>query len=76
MDELTRLEKFLLQELQDNQGDVVKTETLAAVRLSASYLNEANRVASHIKNLRRKLPKSFIIETVRGKGYRLIRVKR
>lgn len=29
-------------------------------------------VLTHIKNLRRKLPPGYEIQTVRGKGYRLI----
>lgn len=41
------------------------------VNLHVPTSRTSNLVLKHIQNLRRKLPKGYSIETVRGWGYRL-----
>ena len=67
--ELTAREFELLREFVANPGRVFTREVLLAKLWGYDFFGDERVVASHIKNLRRKLGGDYI-ETVRGVGYR------
>ncbi len=71
---LTLREYGLLEYLIRNKGTVLTRDDLLEHVWDRNHDTLSNVVDVHIKNLRNKLPKSYAshIETVRGKGYRLI----
>lgn len=72
--DLTLREYGLLEYLLRNQGAVVTRDDILTHVWDRFYDSFSNVVDVHLKNLRKKLPKSYAkrIETVRGKGYRLV----
>lgn len=73
MKQLTTFEQLVLNKLQENEGGVVERSVLGAIQPPKPKL-DSNRVDVHIKNIRRKLSPVYEIHTVRGVGYRLIRI--
>lgn len=72
--ELTLREYGLLEYLLRNINKVTTREDLLEHVWDRNYDSFSNVVDVHLKNLRKKLPKEYAkrIETVWGKGYRLI----
>ncbi|HCC22073.1 DNA-binding response regulator [Candidatus Uhrbacteria bacterium RIFOXYC2_FULL_47_19] len=72
--DLTLREYGLLEYLLRNQGAVVTREEILTHVWDRFYDSLSNVVDVHLKNLRKKLPAAYAkrIETVWGKGYRLI----
>ncbi len=72
--ELTLREYGLLEYLLRNQGTVLTRVDLLEHVWDRNYDSLSNVVDVHLKNLRKKLPKSYAsrIETIWGKGYRLV----
>lgn len=76
---LTRAETELYDTLFNHRNTVVPTDDLGAVLdtirkpgQERNTWNAGNLVAVHIRNLRKKIPTTQSIETVRGVGYRLV----
>lgn len=72
-------EYLLLEYLFQNQGQVVTREMLLQNVWHYNFDPQTNVVDVHISRLRAKLDKPFetaSIETVRGKGYRLVAEKK
>jgi len=70
--ELTALEYRLLLILASHRGQTLsRTQILENIWDSAGSFVEDNTLTVYIKRLRKKLGASFIIETVRGIGYRV-----
>lgn len=71
--ELTLREYGLLEYLLRNKGKVVTREDILSHVWDRFFDSLSNVVDVHLKNLRKKLPKTYAtrIQTVRGKGYRL-----
>jgi DNA-binding response OmpR family regulator len=70
--ELTQREFALLLHLLHNQGRTVTRSELLAAVWSTQFDPESNVVDVHMSRLRQKLgPCAFMIDTVRGRGYRL-----
>ena len=71
---LTVAQFRLLRELVLSANHTVRTEHLAMAMFRSSH-RETERVAAHVKRLRRRLSSqgvtSYRIDTVRGVGYRL-----
>lgn len=72
--DLTLREYSLLEYLMRNKGAVVTREDLLSHVWDRFFDSFSNVVDVHLKNLRKKLPKAYAkrIETVWGKGYRLV----
>lgn len=70
MSRLTPTEDLYLKTLEQ-KGELSLDEL---VKLHVPTTRTSNLVLTHMKNLRRKLPKGYSIETVRGWGYRLTKV--
>ena len=69
---LTRMEFDLLAYLMQHAGRVISQEELAGRVLRAVYSAESSLVRVHMSHLRRKLGSSSeVIETVRGRGFRV-----
>ncbi len=69
---LTALEFDLLHALAENRGRVLTREQLLDKVWGGEYYGETRVVDVHIANLRRKLGRNDLIETVRGVGYRFV----
>ena len=69
---LTALEFDLLKALAENRGRVMTREQLLEKVWGGEYYGEIRVVDVHIANLRRKLGRDDLIETVRGVGYRFM----
>lgn len=71
--DLTLREYGLLEYLLRHKGQVVTREDILSHVWDRFYDSLSNVVDVHLKNLRKKLPKTYAarIATVRGKGYRL-----
>ncbi len=69
---LTALEFDLLKTLAANRGRVLTREQLLENVWGADYFGEVRVVDVHLSNLRRKLGREDLIETVRGVGYRFV----
>ncbi len=67
---LTALEFDLLKALAESRGRVLTREQLLEKVWGMDYYGEIRVVDVHIANLRRKLGRDDLIETVRGVGYR------
>ena len=72
--DLTSREFELLRELLQNQGRVLTRSVLLGRLWNYDFLGDERIVDSHIKNLRKKLNRDYI-ETVRGVGYRVEKVR-
>ena len=72
--DLTLREYGLLEYFMRHQNTVVTREDLLENVWDRNYDSFSNVVDVHLKNLRKKLPKDYAkrIETVWGKGYRLV----
>lgn len=72
--DLTLREYGLLEYFLRNQGAVVTREDILSHVWDRFYDSLSNVVDVHLKNLRKKLPKEYAkrIQTVWGKGYRLV----
>ena len=66
---LTKIQKKILKTLIENKNETVTYATLLEEVWNEVYI-KANTIASHIKELRKFLPKGMI-ESVRSEGYRL-----
>lgn len=73
--ELTAREFELLRELLQNQGRVLTRAVLLGRLWNYDFLGDERIVDSHIKNLRKKLDRDYI-ETVRGVGYRIEKLRK
>ena len=75
---LTRAEQEIYNLLVKSKPAVASIESLLDAlpvsRHERTSYNDGNLIAVHIRNLRRKLPKTQAIETVRGVGYKLVLV--
>lgn len=70
--ELTLKEFDLLRYLMENQGIVLSRDQILEKIWGYEYAGETRTVDVHIRTLRQKLGDSgFLIETVRGVGYRI-----
>lgn len=73
---LTSLEQALLYLLATKAGSVVTRDAIIDVLWDADVDPEENALDRHVSRLRAKLrpelPPTYRIETVRGKGYRLV----
>lgn len=70
--ELTLKEFELLRYLMENKGIVVSRDQILEKIWGYEYAGETRTVDVHIRTLRQKLGNSgFLIETVRGVGYRI-----
>lgn len=70
--ELTLKEFELLRYLMENQGIVLSRDQILEKTWGYEYAGETRTVDVHIRTLRQKLGDSgFLIETVRGVGYRI-----
>jgi DNA-binding response OmpR family regulator len=71
---LTLREYGLLEYFLRNKGKVVTREDLLEHVWDRNYDSLSNVVDVHLKNLRKKLPQKYAkhIETIWGKGYRLV----
>ena len=71
--QLTLREFALLEYLLRNRNTVLGRDTIQEHVWDRTFDSFSNVVDVHIKNLRKKLPPSYgnLIETVRGKGYRI-----
>ena len=70
--ELTLKEFELLRYLMENQGIVLSRDQILEKIWGYEYAGETRTVDVHIRTLRQKLGDSgFLIETVRGVGYRI-----
>ncbi len=72
--ELTAREFDLLKELIENQGKVLTRAMLVGRIWNYDFLGDERIVDTHIKNLRKKIKENYI-ETVRGVGYRVEKIK-
>lgn len=72
--DLTGREFELLRELLQNQGRVLTRSVLLGKLWNYDFLGDERIVDSHIKNLRKKLSHDYI-ETVRGVGYRVEKMR-
>jgi DNA-binding response OmpR family regulator len=72
--ELRTLEFELLAELVRNAGHVVKRDRLLERVWGLSFAGGTRTVDVHIAQLRKKLGRPDLIQTVRGVGYRLLDV--
>lgn len=72
--DLTSREFELLRELLQNQGRVLTRSVLLGRLWNYDFFGDERIVDSHIKNLRKKLNREYI-ETVRGVGYRVEKVR-
>jgi len=79
----TSAEKMIYELLLKNKNQVTTIDDIDSILRSirkagviSSEWNYGNLVAVHIRHIRNKLPVGKSIETVRGKGYRLITSKR
>lgn len=70
---LARKEFDLLQLLVRNSGDVVSREVIMESIWETSWVGASRTIDVHVANLRAKLGRPALIETVRGAGYRLAR---
>lgn len=72
--ELTMREYGLLEYFLRNQGAVVTREDILSHVWDRFFDSFSNVVDVHLKNLRKKLPKTYAkrLQTVWGKGYRLV----
>jgi len=68
---LTAKEYGILEHLARRAGFIVTRLDLEQHCWGVSFAESSNVVDQHVKNLRKKLGGSTIIETVRGSGYRL-----
>jgi len=73
--DLTAREFELLRELIENQGKVLTRAMLLGRIWNYDFLGDERIVDTHIKNLRKKLKEDYI-ETVRGVGYRVEKLKK
>jgi DNA-binding response OmpR family regulator len=71
--ELTAKEFKLLAYLGENAGKVVSRETLLDRVWGMTYAGGTRTVDVHVAQLRRKLGRPDLIQTVRGAGYKAIR---
>jgi DNA-binding response OmpR family regulator len=73
---LSGLEQSLLYRLAANAGQVITRGEILDTLWGTEYVSESNVVDRHIRNLRAKLQNDWrkprFIETVPGKGYRII----
>ncbi len=72
--ELTVKEFDLLKELIENQGKVLTRSMLLGRVWNYDFLGDERIVDTHIKNLRKKIKEDYI-ETVRGVGYCVEKIK-
>lgn len=72
--ELTTREFDLLKELIENQGKVLTRAMLLGRIWNYDFLGDERIVDTHIKNLRKKIKTNYI-ETVRGVGYRVEKIR-
>jgi DNA-binding response OmpR family regulator len=72
--ELRTLEFELLAELARNAGHVVKRDRLLERVWGLSFAGGTRTVDVHVAQLRKKLGRPELIQTVRGVGYRLLDV--
>lgn len=72
--ELRTLEFELLSELARNAGHVVKRDRLLERVWGLSFAGGTRTVDVHVAQLRKKLGRPDLIQTVRGVGYRLLDV--
>ena len=68
--DLTKREFDLLFELAKAPGRVLTREILLNRVWGYDFFGDCRIVDSHIKNLRKKIPE-YLIETIRGVGYRV-----
>ncbi len=73
--ELTQKEFDLLRLFLKNSGRVFTRQNLLDQVWGEDYFGDERIVDTHIKNLRKKLGNQ-LIETVRGVGYRLEKIKK
>lgn len=73
--ELTQKEFDLLRLFLKNPGRVFTRQNLLDQVWGEDYFGDERIVDTHIKNLRKKLGNQ-LIETVRGVGYRLEKIKK
>lgn len=71
---LTLREYSLLEYLLRNRGKVLTRDDILEHVWDRNHDTLSNVVDVHMKNLRRKLPKKYaeLIETIRGKGFRIV----
>ncbi len=71
---LTLREYSLLEYMLRNRGKVLTRDDLLEHVWDRNHDTLSNVVDVHMKNLRKKLPKKYaiLIETIRGKGFRLV----
>lgn len=68
---LTKFEQMILTLLQERKGEIVTRKDIRDRLFGQDEPTYSNLVDTHMKNLRRKLPKSIEITTVRRKGYQI-----
>ncbi len=73
---LARKEFALLHMLVRSNGDLVTREAIMEEIWATSWVGASRTIDVHVANLRSKLGRPELIETVRGAGYRLARVSR
>lgn len=70
----TEMEKLVLETLMKSPNVIVEHEELN--KLEVTVPRKTNYIAVHVKNIRKKLNKqknpAFDIETIRGRGYKII----
>jgi len=72
MPTLTPTEQMYLETLE-KYPDGLSLEKLVEIKRPEPKLRDTSIVLTHIKNIRRKLPRNMEIETIRGFGYRLVK---
>lgn len=67
----TVYEQTILDMLEDANGEIVTRKQITDKLLGEGEMAFSNIVDVHMMNLRRKLPATIEITTVRGKGYQI-----
>ncbi len=67
---LTKIQRKILKLLINHKNTIVTYEVLIS-EIWQDFFIQTNTIASHIKNIRRYIPKNMI-ESVRAEGYRLL----
>lgn len=69
--DLTKTEFAILLYILDRRGVVVERTKMMKDVIGYDHYLQDRTIDTHMKNLRRKLGDAFVVETVRGIGYRM-----